>query len=159
MKSPPPFFLLMFVVPAVLMVLLAAYVAGGTTMTCQRIEPRQIDCTVNDRRWLGIVDAGISEVKQMKGAHLESYTCEDTDSNGNRVTRQCEKLALETAEGTLYPDLLASSASDVNNFVDSNETSLTLHNNRWVFSAAVSGFALLWIGAGSFMFQQVKGNR
>lgn len=154
MKSLPPFFLLMFVVPAVLMVLLAAYIAGGTTLSCQRVEPRQIDCTVSDRRWFGLVEAGVTAVKQLKGAHLESYECEDTDSSGNRVTKQCEKLALDSAKGTLYPDLLTSSVSDVNGFVDSKDSSLTVYNNRWVFSGAVSGFALLWIGVGSFMFRQ-----
>lgn len=156
MKSRPPFFLLMFVVPALLMILLAAYVAGGTTLTCQRLEPRQIDCTVNDRRWLGMVDAGTSELRQLKGAHLESYACEETDSNGNKVTKQCEKPALDTADGIVYPDLLTSSAPEVNHFIDSTDSSLTIVNNSWVFSAAVTGFALLWIGAGSFMFRQIR---
>ncbi len=157
MKFKTSLFLLMFVIPVFFMVLLGIYVAGGTTLTCRRVESTQIDCTLSNRRWLGQVNAGDTTLKHLAGARIESYPCDDTDANGRRRTKSCESLVLDTAAGAVSPDLLPASAAEINNFVASNtETTLTVYNNRWIFSAAISGFALVWLGAGIFIWRQLN---
>ncbi len=141
-----------FIVPAGLMLLLAAYVAGGTTMICQRVESTQIDCTLSNRRWLGLVDAGSQTVQGLTGAHIESYECDTTDSKGNRRRQTCSNLALDTRTGPAHFDLLTESLQDINTFVNASTSPvLTVQNNRWVFSIAVTVFALLWLGSGLFV--------
>lgn len=157
MKFARLIFPVIFIIPAILMGLLAAYVAGGTTLACQRVEPAQIDCTLSYRRWLGMVDTGNTQLKYLKGAHLEAYDCTTTDANGRTVTKQCESLVLDTAAGEVHPDLLTASAGGINQFIAARETTLTVYNNRWIFSGALSGFALVWFGCGYFIWRALKG--
>ena len=157
MKSRQMLFPVIFVIPSLLMILLAAYVAGGTTLTCQRVESTQVDCTLSNRRWLGLVDTGGTRLTHLAGAHLESSECSETDANGRRQTTTCDSLVLDTGSGAIHPDLLTSSAADINNFIASKtETSLVVYNNRWIFAAAAFGFALVWLGAGNFFRRQMN---
>ncbi len=157
MRFKPLIFPVIFVMPVLLMVLLAAYVAGGTTLACQRVESTQIDCTLSNRRWLGLVSTGDTRLNHLEGAHLKSYECNYTDSNGRTQTKTCESLVLDTAAGPVSPDLLTTSATEINNFITSQtETTLTVYNNRWIFSAALSGFSLVWLAAGIFARQQMN---
>lgn len=156
MKFQSLIFPVIFIIPTFLMGLMAAYVAGGTTLVCQRVESTQIDCTLSNRRWLGMVDTGNTQLKHLEGVHLESYECDMTDSNGRKITKHCESLVLDTAAGEVHPDLLTTSADEINNFIASRETTLTVYNNRWIFSAAASGFALVWFGCGYFVWGQIK---
>jgi hypothetical protein len=159
----PLIFPVIFIIPAFLMVALAAYAAGGTTLACQRVESTQIDCTLSNRSWWGLVDTGDTQLKGLQGAHTESYPCTSTDSHGREIPRQCHSLALDTATGKVYAALLATSldeitkADEINKFIASRETTtLTMDNNQWKFSAAVSGFALIWFGVGYFVRGQIK---
>ncbi len=141
--------LVIFIIPAGLMVLLAAYVAGGTTLNCQRVESTQVNCTVSNRRWLGLVDAGSQAVTDLKYARIESHDCDTTDSKGNRRRSTCRNLVLDTGTGPAYFDLLIESADTINTFLAANTSpTLTVQNNRWVFSIAVGVFALAWLDFG-----------
>jgi hypothetical protein len=138
------------------MVLLAAYVAGGTTLACRRVESTQVDCTLSNARGLGQVRTEDVILKHVQGAHLESFDCSDTDSEGRRRSKTCNALVLTTATGEVRPDLSTPAAAEINNFIASKEPTLTVHNNRWIFSAALSSFALIWLGAGSLFWRLTK---
>ena len=149
MQSRLSLWVVIFIIPAGLMLLLAAYVAGGTTLACQRVESTQIDCTVSNRRWLGLVDAGSQTVTGLSYARIESHDCDTTDSKGNRRQQTCRNLVLDTSTGPAYFDLLIESAGTINTFLAaSTGPTLTVQNNRWVFSIAVGAFALAWLSFG-----------
>ncbi|MBP7686535.1 MAG: hypothetical protein KA765_01445 [Thermoflexales bacterium] len=128
--------------------LLAAYFTGGPTLVCQRVEANQIDCTLSERHWLGLVDAGGQSVPGLTGAHQEEYDCERLDSNDQTHTRRCFRLVLDTEHGAEQVALPTESWRDINAFVrDDTATILTMRDNRWLISAIASVLALIWLAA------------
>lgn len=132
----------------VAILLLAAYFTGGTALVCRRVESSQIDCTLSERHWLGLVDAGSQSIPGLTGAHQEEYDCETIDAKGQTHDQRCFRLALDTEHGVEQVDLPTESWRDINAFVrDGTATTLTVRDNRWVASAIASVLALIWLGA------------
>ena len=140
---------MLFLYPACIMGLLAVYAAGGTALSCQRIGP-QVDCALSRTHWLGMVTTANIQLRQLYGANVEAYvTCHEADAEVRRLRCRSTRLVLLTADGEVRPDLLVSSAAQINSYINSGAETLTVRKNGWMFSAAASGFALLWYGFGS----------
>lgn len=134
------------ILPGAILVL-AAYFTGGIALICERVEANQIDCTLSEWRWLGLVDAGRQAVPGLTGSHQEEYDCETTDSNGRTHTQRCFRLVLDTERGSEHVDLPTESWRDINAFIrDGTATTLTVRDNRWVISAIASALAVVWLG-------------
>lgn len=117
--------------------------AGAVTFTCQRPEPKQIDCALVERRWWGASIQRTESFKGVKTAKIEPL------SGGVG-----ELVVIVTARGEsgLYGFPL-DMVEKLKNFVSSTQSSLVIEQNDWraaLTALAVGSFLTLAGCAGSW---------
>jgi hypothetical protein len=127
-------------------IFVGVYAAGTSTLTCRRVESTQINCNMTKEGWLGQVTVRETILSHVQGARLETYTCSSEDSKGQTVSRQCQKLAIQTTSGDVSTDLPISSEVTINDFIQSSTPTLEIKTDYWGFGlmmACFGGLALL----------------
>lgn len=145
-----PFFVLFILLP-LLMLVFAAWVAGATTLRCQRTEPRQVDCTVTTVHWLGLGAAQTTPLPRVQSAQVHSYACEKTETKDGKETRvasTCEELVIISDAGETKPSFSPSTAGEINHFLRGEQHEWSKQEDTWLFALAFTAFAGLWMGVG-----------
>jgi hypothetical protein len=160
MNKLPYLFLALFVLLPLLMLLFAAWVAGTTTLRCLRLEPQQVDCTVNAVGWLGLGAIEETRFPQVQSAQVHSYSCEETRTiNGKeqRFSKTCQELAIVSSIGKTHPGFPADTAAAINDFLRSDRHEWTIQTSSWSFALGLTGFAGIWSGVGWLIFRATTG--
>ncbi|MBE7552256.1 MAG: hypothetical protein HS126_14400 [Anaerolineales bacterium] len=117
--------------------------AGAITFTCQRPEPKQIDCTLIERRWWGASTQRTESFKGVKTARVEPLS----GGVGELVV-----IVAAGGESGLYGFPL-DTTERLKHFTDSAESNLVIEQNDWraaLTALAVGGFLFLAGCAGSW---------
>jgi hypothetical protein len=142
---------------------------GVTTVSCQRIEPGEVNCKKQQSKLFGLVQQQFILLKQVKSAKFESK--ESIDSDGARPTSYQVTVATRTGDVRLIENYVNSSldktspsemqaiANRLNTFIQSNQSSLVIERdirgdlNQSALPVATIGFFEL-IGGIIFLFFQ-----
>lgn len=117
--------------------------AGGTTFTCQRLEPALINCTLLEQRWWGWSTQRAELFEGVQTAQIELLSG-DVGQLVVLVTRQGEK-------GLYGFDL--DLADQLKRFIDSPQPTFTLEQNDWsaaIMALIVGSIPLLLGGVGAW---------
>lgn len=115
--------------------------AGGTTFTCQRLEPSLINCSLLEQRWWGKSTQRTELFEEVQTAQIEPLSG-DVGELVVLVTRQGEK-------GLYGFDL--DLAGQLKHFIDSPQPTFTLEQNDWsaaITALIVGSIPLLLSGVG-----------
>lgn len=147
----------MFGLLPILMILFALWVAGTTTLHCQRVEPQQVNCTLATVRWLGRGARQELPLTHVQTAYVHSYSCEREERiNGKteRVSQTCRELAIRSKEGEIRPGFSAELVPGFNAFLDSTHREWSVETSSWSFALGLLGFAGVWTGVGWLFFRE-----
>jgi hypothetical protein len=144
-----PLFALLTIVPEI----------GATRLTCQRIEPTQVECIQSKSRYLGASSTIIKSIKPTLQAQFNTQEILETD--GDRMVRSWLSLRTDSGETKIIEDLynkvsgddsrakqIEAIASQVQTFLNSQSPKITLVlEDNWQqgiqFSLFLSIFPLL----------------
>lgn len=124
-----PFFIvfIVLVILGIVPPLLPFYSIGVTTLSCQRLESQQVNCHRNESRLFSLIKLPSTSLEKVSSAKFVSKN--DQTPQGEKIVTNLTKL--NTSEGQVdvfqgSTEKMQDFVSKINNFLQSNEPSLTI---------------------------------